>query len=143
MNKANLDPSFSSERWATSQRLLSLTCTHKTCTLKSQKHWAFLSLAVMGHGELVCWRLREESACSVLRLPWGCRLPARPLPRLLCLALQRDEHRVSSLPDTPVDGPARGEAGHAGLRSSQQLHKDARRLRAAFVAVIRLGSAEY
>lgn len=62
----------------------------------------------------------------------------------LCLALQREEHRVSSLTGAPVDGPARGEAGRSGLRSSQQLHKDAgRRRRDAFVAAIRLGSAEY
>lgn len=61
----------------------------------------------------------------------------------LCLALQREEHRVSSHTGAHVDGPARGEAGRSGLRSSQQLHKDAGSRRDAFVAAIRLGSAEY
>lgn len=56
---------------------------------------------------------------------------------------EREEHGLSSLTGAPVDGPARGEVGRSGLRSSQQLHKDAGRRRDAFVAAIRLGSAEY
>lgn len=59
------------------------------------------------------------------------------------LALQREEHGVSSFTGAPIDGPARGEAGLSGMRSSQQLHKDVGRRRDAFVAAIRLGSAEY
>lgn len=59
------------------------------------------------------------------------------------MTLQRKEHRVSSIAGADVDGPATGEAGRLGCAVPNSYIRTLGAGRDAFVAAIRLGSAEY